>query len=240
MEDMNRQISLYRNIIDKGYYQKPPVLIYQENSLLHDFLSENIDEIIVGEPSILPSTVQEAAKCLPGARVRLHTDKSPLFDSEIERQIDRALDKKIWLNCGGVLIIEQTEACIIIDVNTGKFTGQKSHRESILKTNLEAAAEAAAQIRLRNLSGMIIIDFINMAHREDTHKLYGFLSDVIARDRIKTNIIGITELGLMQLTRKKTRESLGRILMKECPHCHGSGYVKEAWNKRGAQQTDCL
>jgi ribonuclease G len=230
LEDLDKQISLYRNITAKGYYQKPPALIYQENSLLHDFLSENIDEIIVGEPSLLSIAAREAEKYLPDASVRLHTDKSPLFGSEIESQIDRALDKKIWLDCGGFLIIEQTEACVIIDVNTGKFTGQKSHRESILKTNLEAAAEAAAQIRLRNLSGMIIIDFINMEYKEDTRKLYGFLTEAISRDRIKTNIIGITELGLMQLTRKKTRETLSRILLKQCPHCHGSGYVKTDWN----------
>ena len=224
--DLNKQINTYKHITDRARYRKPPALIHQENSLLHDFISEDINEIIVDTPSILPSAIQEADKYLPEAHVRLHTDQIPLITYDIERQINRALDKKIWLKCGGFLIIEQTEACVIIDVNTGRFTGKKSHRESVLKTNLEAAAEAAAQIRLRNLSGMIIIDFINMESREDTQKLYNFFSDVLVRDRIKTNIISLTELGLMQLTRRKTRESLSSILMRECPHCMGTGFVK--------------
>ncbi|MDR1914481.1 MAG: ribonuclease E/G, partial [Clostridiales bacterium] len=123
-------------------------------------------------------------------------------------------------------IIEQTEACVIIDVNTGKFTGEKNYRDSILKTNMEAAKEIAAQIRLRNLSGMIIIDFINMDSEVDKVKLYQFFSGEIAKDRIKTNIIGMTELGLMQLTRRKTRESLGHIMLEECRHCHGNGRIR--------------
>ena len=226
LADLNKQVNLYKSITVKGLYRKPPSLIYQENSLFHDFVSENIDEIIVDDPLILQTVVRQAEKYLPSARVRLHTDEPRLFNYDIERQISRALDKKIWLSCGGFLIIEQTEACVIIDVNTGKYTGKMSHKESILRTNLEAAAEAAAQIRLRNLSGMIIIDFINMESREDKNKLFNFFSEVLDNDRIKTNIIGMTELGLMQLTRRKTRESLGSILLRKCPHCNGAGFVK--------------
>jgi len=226
LADLDAQLNIYREITGKGIYQKPPVLLYRENSLFHDFVNEDIDEIIVGTASMLSYAVHEAKKLLPGVRVRLHTEKLPLFNIEIEQQIDRALEKKIWLDCGGFLIIEQTEACVIIDVNTGRYSGRKSHRESILYANMEAAAEAAAQIRLRNLSGMIIIDFINMEKREDTHRLYEYFSKEVARDRIKTNIIGMTELGLMQLTRRKTRESLGRIMLRECPACNGAGYVK--------------
>jgi len=226
LADLDEQMNIYREITGKGVFRKPPALLYHENSLIHDFVNEDVEEIVVGAPAMLPYTVQEAAKYLPGARVKPHTGTSPLFTCEIERQIDRALDRKIWLDCGGFLIIEQTEACAIIDVNTGKYPGQKSHRESILKTNMEAAAEAAAQIRLRNLSGMIIIDFINMTNRQDTRKLFAFFSKEAGKDRIKTNIVGMTELGLMQLTRRKTRESLGRILLKECPNCHGAGYVR--------------
>jgi len=226
LTDMGNQFDIYKSIASKGHFQKPPVLLYKENSLFHDYLSEDVDEIVLEEPSMLSYAVLEAEKYLPGARVRLHKENASLFSYEIERQINRALDKKIWLNCGGFLIIEQTEACVIIDVNTGKYLGQKNHRDSVLKTNLEAASEAAAQIRLRNLSGMIIIDFINMDNKEDTSKLYDFFSNEIAKDRIKANIIGMTELGLMQLTRKKTRESLGRILMRECPNCGGAGVVK--------------
>ena len=226
LADLDKQFAIYKNITEIGVHLKPPALLYQENSLFHDFVNEDIDEIVVDAPSMVPYAVHEADKYLPGVPVRPHEGPLPLFDYEIERQIDRALDKKIWLRCGGFLIIEQTEACVIMDVNTGKYSGRKSHRESVLKTNMEAAAEAAAQIRLRNLSGMIIIDFINMESGEDTHILYDFFSREIAKDRIKANIAGMTELGLMQLTRKKTRESLGRILMRECPNCHGAGYVK--------------
>ena len=226
LSDLDRQLSIYKETIGKSAYQRPPVLLYQENSLFHDYANEHVEEIIVGAASMLPYAVHEAKKYLPGAKVRLHTEKLSLFNYEIEQQIDRALEKKIWLNNGGFLFIEQTEACVIIDVNSGKYSGRKSHRESVFNTNMEAAAEAAAQIRLRNLSGMIIIDFINMDKREDTHRLYEFLSKEVAKDRIKTNIIGMTELGLMQLTRRKMRESLGRIMLHECPNCHGAGYVR--------------
>ena len=224
--DLNELIEIHKHIVGKGIYQSPPALVYQENSLLHDYLGEHIDEVIVGEPSLQALATQEAERSLKGVPVRLYTDDTISLKSEVERQLNKALEKKIWLDCGGFLIIEQTEACVIIDVNTGRFIGHRNHKKSVLKVNLEAAAEAAAQIRLRNLSGMIIIDFINMESRDDTQKLYRYFSEVLSKDRIKTNIIGMTELGLMQLTRRKTRESLSHIIMKECPHCKGAGAIR--------------
>jgi ribonuclease G len=228
--DIDKQVALYKDVIEKGPMQKAPALIYQENNVLRELLREDVEEVIINDPSQLEMVKEEVEYCRAGLsrQVRLHEGAEPLFDANLEKQADRALDKKIWLDCGGFLIIEQTEACVIVDVNTGKYIGRKSRRDSILQANLEAAKDIAAQIRLRNLSGMIIIDFINMEHEEDIRQLYNFFSAEIAKDRIKTNIIGMTELGLMQITRRKTRESLGRILLEDCPYCGGSGHLSRS------------
>jgi ribonuclease G len=232
--DMDKQVAIYRDVVEKGPLQKAPCLIYQENNVLRELLRDDVEEVAVNDSSQLGMIREEVERCCNGlgSRVRLHEGPGPIFDASLERQARRALEKKIWLDCGGFLIIEQTEACVIIDVNTGKYIGRKNRRDSILQANLEAAKEIAAQIRLRNLSGMIIIDFINMEWDEDIKRLYSFFSQEIAKDRIKTNIIGMTELGLMQITRRKTRESLGRILQEECPCCKGSGYLPAGYGAK--------
>ena len=137
----------------------------------------------------------------------------------------KIFNKKVWLKSGGFIIIEQTEACVVIDVNTGKYTGKKDFQETVLKTNLEAAAEIAKQLRLRNLSGMIIIDFIDMKQEENKKLLLAALERAVKKDRIKTTVVGLTELGLMQVTRKKTSVPVAAKLTEECRFCRGSGTV---------------
>jgi ribonuclease G len=238
--DMDKQVAVYKNVVEKGPMLKAPCLIYQENNVLRELLREDVDEVEVNDPSQLEMVKEEVEHCVAGlgSAVKLHEGPAPLFDANLERQIKKALEKKINLDCGGFLIIEQTEACVIIDVNTGKYIGKRNRRESILQANIEAAKEMAAQIRLRNLSGMIIIDFINMEFEEDIKRLYGFFSQEIAKDRIKTNIIGMTELGLMQITRRKTRESLARILLEECPCCKGAGFLPAGQSAKLGAQAD--
>jgi len=151
-----------------------------------------------------------------------------IFDAfDIERQIDKALHRNVWLPCGGFVTIDPTEACIVIDVNTGKFEGKKNYRETVLKTNLEAAVVIAQQISLRNLSGMIIVDFIDMQKENDRTQLLNIFTRELRAMRIPADIVGMTPLGLVQLTRRKQREPLYRLLEEDCPHCKGSGRVKK-------------
>jgi ribonuclease G len=150
-----------------------------------------------------------------------------VFDAfGLEVEIARALGRKVWLKSGGYIIIEQTEALTAIDVNTGRFVGKHNLEDTILKTNLEAVREVAYQLRLRNIGGLIIIDFIDMekeAHREKVHMA---LEEALKGDRAKTNILKISELGLVEMTRKRVRENLTRTLCEPCPYCEGKGYVK--------------
>jgi len=151
-----------------------------------------------------------------------------LFDAfDIERQITKALHRNVWLPCGGFVTIDPTEACIVIDVNTGKFGGKKNYRETVLKTNLEAAVVIAQQISLRNLSGMIIVDFIDMQKEDDRSQLLNAFTRELKAMRIPADIVGMTPLGLVQLTRRKQREPLYRLLEEDCPQCKGSGRVKK-------------
>ncbi len=141
-------------------------------------------------------------------------------------EIARALGRKVWLKSGGYIIIEQTEALTAIDVNTGRFVGKHNLEDTILKTNLEAVKEIAFQLRLRNIGGLIIIDFIDMEKEPHREKVHSALEEALKNDKSKTNILKISELGLVEMTRKRVRESIGRTLCEPCPYCEGKGYVK--------------
>jgi ribonuclease G len=159
--------------------------------------------------------------------LELHDNEEPVFDAfGLEVEIARALGRKVWLKSGGYIIIEQTEALTAIDVNTGRFVGKHNLEDTILKTNLEAVKEVAFQLRLRNIGGLIIIDFIDMEKELHREKVHSSLEEALKSDRAKTNILKISELGLVEMTRKRVRESLGRTLCEPCPYCEGKGYVK--------------
>jgi ribonuclease G len=140
--------------------------------------------------------------------------------------INRALNKKVWLRCGGYIIIEATEALTVVDVNTGRFVGKLDLEDTIFKTNIEAAKEIAYQMRLKNIGGIIIVDFIDMekeAHREEVGRI---LQEAVRRDKCRVNILKVSEFGLVQMTRKRTREDLNRMMCEPCPCCRGDGFVK--------------
>lgn len=221
---------LHRTIKERARHAKPPAILHRENPLLNDLLSDDTGEIWVNDPEEYAAVRQFIETSAPVLidRVHLHDESAgSLFSLHgVERQITRALERNVWLPCGGFVTFEQTEACVIVDVNTGKFAGRKNYRETVLQTNLEAAACVADQIALRNLSGMIIVDFIDMYVEEDKRTLVHSFSEMIKKDRIKTAIVGMTELGLVQLTRRKTRESLSCLLECACPHCGGTGRVR--------------
>jgi ribonuclease G len=143
----------------------------------------------------------------------------------LESKIARALSRKVWLKCGGYLVIDRTEALTVIDVNTGKYIGAKSLENTVLKTNLEAAGEIAKQIRLRDIGGIIIIDFIDMHEQEHQQMVLDELRQALKRDRTKTTVVGMTGLGLIEMTRKKVRKELSSQLITDCPYCDGTGKV---------------
>jgi ribonuclease G len=226
-------IALHHDIIERAKYAQPPVLIFPESSeallgsLLTDLLSDDLDEIWIsgGDFESIKATCTQIA---PKLKNNIFNNINICELNDIDRQTERALEKIVQLPCGGYLTIEQTEACVVVDVNTGAFSGVQDYRAAILKTNTEAAVAIAEQLTLRNLSGIIIVDFIDMKDRDDKTALLNILSEKIKNDRIKTEIVGMTELGLVQLTRRKTRPTLAKMLETDCPVCKGTGRVTRA------------
>jgi ribonuclease G len=160
-------------------------------------------------------------------RVKLYTERTPIFDAfGIEKDIEKALRRRVWLKSGGYIVIDHTEALVSIDVNTGKYVGKRDFEQTVLKINLEAVTEVVRQIRLRDLGGIIIIDFIDMEvpeHREQVEKA---LKRALADDKARTNVMPISELGLVEMTRKRVRQDLRALLSVQCPTCRGSGVTK--------------
>ena len=158
--------------------------------------------------------------------VELYEGSEPIFDAfNLEGDISRALKKKVWLKSGGYIVIEHTEALVAIDVNTGRYVGKHNLEETILKTNLEAVKEIAYQIRLRDIGGIIIIDFIDMEKKSNQEKVFSALNEAFTKDRSKTHILPISDMGLIQMTRKRTRKPLSRLLCEPCPYCDSEGYI---------------
>ena len=224
-------------IKQRAQFAIPPTTLYPKSSkqifdLLTDLISDDLGEIHISGDEF-PETSEAICKLLPSMESRifryetddLHHESSlrpTMFDNYgLSRQISAALEKVVKLPCGGFITIEETEACVVIDVNTGSNVGNIDYQNTILETNLEAAAVIAAQIRLRNLSGIIIIDFIDMPGEADKNTLLSALGAETKKDRRPAEIIGMMGLGMVQLTRRKTRPSLSQILKVNCPHCGG-------------------
>ena len=207
-------------------------LLFQDSSLLQkivrDEFSTRIDEFVIdgrdeygrvlAESSFLAQTLK--------ANIKLHEGPEPLFDRySIEVDIERALEAKVWLKSGAFIVIEETEALTSIDVNTGRFLGSTNLEETVFKTNLEAADTIARQVRLRNLAGIIVIDFIDMTEEEHRKKVVERTREAFKRDRIRTNILELTALGLVQMTRQRHRTTLSMRLKEMCPYCKGEGRI---------------
>ncbi len=208
-------------MLKRAEYTKAPALLYREDSPLFRLLRD-----IGGEDcTVLTNDEQDYKKIKERyADTELYMGDIPLFmNFGIEKEVNELFRRKIWLRSGGYIVIDETEAMTVIDVNSGKA----QNVDKLFKINCEAAKEAARQIRLRNLSGMIIIDFINMKSGEEKERLYFLLKDELKNDRVRTHIVGMTELGLMQLTRQKIRKPLSRYIYHTCPMCGGLGAIKE-------------
>jgi ribonuclease G len=227
---------LYRmwSEIEKAYdKRKSPGLIHPEIDVelraLRDLLNEQVEKVIVDDAKVHKKILAFIHQFMPkhGKSVSLHSGPQPLFDIyDLDLEISRSLDRKIWLKSGGYIVIDEAEALVVIDINTGRYVGKKDLEDTILKTNLEAIKEITHQLRIRNCGGIIIIDFIDMekpAHRE---KVMALLQLELSKDLAKTTVVNMSELGLVEMTRKRTRPSLVPSLCEPCTYCEGKGYIK--------------
>jgi ribonuclease G len=210
-----------------------PSEIYGELSLskrtIRDLLRPEVNKILIDSKETFNMLSEFTEDFVPEhiARLEHYTGERPIFElNSVEDEIKRALDKKVLLKSGGYLIIDKNEAMKTIDVNTGGFVGHRNLEETIFKTNLEAASAIARQLRLRNLGGIIILDFIDMLDVEHQRQVHRLLEKNLEKDHAKTKISGVSDLGLVEMTRKRTRESLEHVLCSECEVCNGRGYVK--------------
>ena len=217
-------------------HDKPsPCCVYQEPDVLErtirDFLSSDIDEIIVDsrEAHKLVQTYVERLNAKDRTKVTLYQKARPIFQYyKIKKQIEQIFSRKVTLKSGAELCIDETEALIAIDINSGKSRGGKDHPETILRTNLEAAEAVARQLRLRNIGGLVVVDFIDMRSRKDQEAVYNCMRKGVERDRAKTRMLRISRLGLMEMTRQREYESLRDAVFEDCGYCHGKGLVKSA------------
>ncbi len=232
LSDVRFLVPLWERICQLAGRSSGPGLIYRDLELLErvvrDLFSEEIDQLLIDnkvEYQRIRELVQEVTPDLV-ERVSHYSGQTPVFDQlGIEEELAKALKRKVWLQCGGYLVFDHTEALTVIDVNTGKYVGGANLAETVFKTNLDAVNEIARQLRLRDLGGIIIIDFIDMADEEDRARLLEALGEAVRRDRTKCIILGLTRLGLVEMTRKKIRQSLDEILQRPCPCCEGRGKV---------------
>lgn len=212
-----------------------PSLIHEELNLvlrvLRDALTEDVSRIVVDSKEEYANISRFVGALMPtmGAKIVYHGDREHVFDGYgIEKEIEKAQRRKVWLKCGGYLIIEQTEAMVVIDVNSGRCLNKATIDDTILETNMQAVEEAARQIRLRNIGGIIIIDFIDMRSRKHQRMVEKAMQQAVKRDKAKTNIFPISPLGILQMTRERVKESLSEAVYEACPYCGGGGKVKSA------------
>ena len=237
-KEIDRLVSISEGVLKKAEYIKAPAMLYTDvngaEKAVRDYFHEDIDEIVVNSSEDYNTLLELCDEFNTSAdKIKLHSDGTELFGSYyVESQAKAAFNRQVWLKSGGFIIIEQTEACVVIDVNTGKYTGRADLQKTILKTNMEAALEIAHQLRLRNLNGMIIIDFIDMKSESDRRLVQKTLEEAVSKDRLQTIVVGMTELGLMQLTRKKKRQSIMQLMTKTCPVCGGTGRISLIHNER--------
>lgn len=232
LQEMGFLKNLWEGIQRKYKTAPTPSLIHQELDIrlraVRDLLLHEAETLIIDSRSGFQEILSFLDTFMPNLKgsVELYEGDEPIFDAyNLEGDISRALKKKVWLKSGGYIVIEHTEALVAIDVNTGRYVGKHNLEETILKTNLEAVKEIGYQIRLRDIGGIIIIDFIDMEKKGNQEKVFNALCEAFSRDRSKTHILPISELGLIQMTRKRIRKPLTRLMCEPCFYCDGEGHL---------------
>ncbi len=235
VRDLGLLVEQWRAIEEAMKTKPAACCVFEEPDLIErtvrDFLTDEIDEVVCddeGAVKCMTDLVGQISK-RSASRIKHYTDSQPVFEKYgVQKQIDDAFHRQVWLPCGGYIVIDETEALIAIDVNTGRNKGGKDVEKTILQTNLEAADEMARQMRLRNIGGLIIGDFIDMKSRKDQQSVYQRMKERLKRDKSKTHVLPISPLGLMEMTRQRAMESISGAVYDSCPYCHGRGKVKSA------------
>jgi ribonuclease G len=235
IRDLALLLEEWRTVQERIKNQPSPSCVFQEPDLIErtvrDFLTEEVARIVADSPA-----AHERIKDIIGriskrslSKVKLYSEHQPIFDRfNISKQLETTFSRQVHLKSGGYIVIDETEALVAIDVNTGRHKGGKDQESTILKVNLEAAEEIARQLRLRNMGGLIVLDFIDMKSRRDQQQVYQRVKEGLRRDRAKTHVLPISQLGLMEMTRQRHSESVRSAVYDDCPYCKGRGKVKSA------------
>ena len=232
-QDLRFLTKIWQRIQQKAASATAPALIHQDLDLIvrtvRDFVTPETQQVLIDSPKEYRRVQDFVRQFMPRSKSTIvrYEGTDPIMDHfGVEAMIAKALERKVWLRSGGYITIEHTEGLVAIDVNTGRFVGKRNQEETVLRTNLEAAHEVVRQLRLRNIGGIIIIDFIDMEKASNRKKVYEALKDAIKEDKARTKILRISELGVVQMTRQRTRESLEQQLLGPCPYCEGRGRIK--------------
>ncbi len=231
--DMDYLLRTWQKISDLSKQKKAPAVLHAEHGLLlrfvRDYLTDDVRKVVLDTKSDHARVINFMSDFMPDFkdRVQLYRGTEPVYDVfGVETEVVRATGRKVWLKSGGYLIIDQTEALVAIDINSGKFVGSSSLEETTTQINLEAVKEIVYQLRLRNIGGIIIIDFIDMDRESNRDKVYRALEEEVKKDKARTNVLKISELGLVEMTRKRVQEDLDRYLMEDCFYCEGTGVLR--------------
>jgi ribonuclease G len=235
VRDLALLLEEWRQIQDRIKAQPPATCVFQEPDLIErtvrDFLTEDVERIVVDSPKAYDRMREMISKISKRSaeKVKLYSDPQPIFDRfGITRQLENAFSRQVHLKSGGYIVVDETEALVAIDVNTGRHKGGKDQEDAILKVNIEAADEIARQLRLRNMGGLIVLDFIDMKHPRHRQTVYQKMKEGLRRDKAKTHVLPISQLGLMEMTRQRHSESVHAAVYDDCPYCKGRGKVKSA------------
>jgi len=235
VRDLALLLEEWREIQERIKTQPAATCVFQEPDLIErtvrDFLTEDVERIVVDSPRAFDRMREMISKISRRSanKVKLYTDPQPIFDRfNITRQLENAFSRQVPLKSGGYIVVDETEALVAIDVNTGRHKGGKDQESAILKVNIEAADEISRQLRLRNVGGLIVLDFIDMKHPRDQRAVYQRMKEGLRRDKAKTHVLPISQLGLMEMTRQRHSESVHAAVYDDCPYCKGRGKVKSA------------
>jgi ribonuclease G len=232
-EDVDYLRRLWRHVDQKIAEAKGPLSIHEDLELgirsVRDLMSVGTDRVLVNDPELYQRIKDFAEQFLPALadRVQLYDGIEPMFDHyAVELELDRLLGRKVWLKSGGHIVIDQTEALVAVDVNTGRYVGHDTLEETTLRVNLEAVREIVHQLQLRDIGGIIVIDFIDMLEAVHREEVFRALVDELKNDKARTHVLPISEFGLVEMTRKRVREDVVRYLSTTCQYCDGRGYTK--------------
>src|SRR6202521_390918 len=233
VRDLSLLIEQWARVEESIKNDPAPCRVFEEPDLVErtvrDFLTDEIDEVVCDDRAAIDRMNAMVGQISRRARNRIqfYDGAAPIFETfGVQKQIDDAFHRQVWLKCGGYIVIDETEALVAVDVNTGRNKGARDVEKTILQTNLEAADEIARQLRLRNIGGLIISDFIDMKTRKDQQMVYSRMKDRLKRDKAKTHVLAISQLGLMEMTRQRAQESLTGSMFITCPYCNGRAVVK--------------